>query len=368
MLRSGDPVSGARVRSALARGLGALTGRLRSMVVPVRQVRSVRPVRVAALSDRADRAPAAPDPNGRPWPARTVVVDGCGLRVRRTPGPVGAPPALYVHGLGGDSTNFTDLACALAPWLDGEAVDLPGFGGSDPAPGGDYSPAGQAAVVVRMVEHRGRGPVHLFGNSFGGVVCLLVAAARPDLVRTLTLISPAMPTLLPPAGPARLLTLLALPGAHHLLTARLTRMSPEQRVRAVVAACFAPDAVLPDHRLAEAVEEVRRRDGLPWVAAAMVGSVRGLASVYLSGGRRSLWRQAGRVTAPTLVAWGAHDRMVDVALAPRTAAAIRRSRLLVLPGVGHVGQMEDPTTLARAFLAMLDEVADVPDHVVPDRP
>ncbi|HEY9473461.1 MAG TPA: alpha/beta hydrolase [Mycobacteriales bacterium] len=343
--------------SALGRGLVALA----------RRTQPTRPVRIAMLSDRADLTPADPDPDGGPWPASTVVVDGCGLRIRHTPGPTGAPPALYVHGLGGDATNFTDLAAVLAPWLDGEAVDLPGFGGSDPAPGGRYSPARQAAVLVRLIERRGRGAVHLFGNSFGGVVCLLVAAARPDLVRTLTLISPAMPTLLPPAGPARLLTLLTLPGAGRVLARRLVRLSPEQRVRAVVAACFGRDAVVPDHRLAEAIEEVRRRDSLPWVTASLVGSVRGLASVYLAGGQRSLWRQAARVTAPTLVVWGEHDRLVDVTLAPRTAAAIRRSRLLVLPGVGHAGQMEDPTTVARAFLAMVDEVAVRSRSVVADR-
>jgi pimeloyl-ACP methyl ester carboxylesterase len=39
--------------------------------------------------------------------------------------------------------------------------------------------------------------VHLVGNSFGGAVALTVAARRPELVRTLTLVSPAMPDLRP---------------------------------------------------------------------------------------------------------------------------------------------------------------------------
>lgn len=273
-----------------------------------------------------------------------------------------------MHGLGGDATNFTDLAAALAPWLDGDAVDLPGFGGSDPAPGGDYSPAGQARLLARLVEQRGRGPVHLFGNSFGGVVSLLLAAARPDLVETLTLISPAMPTLLPPPGPARQMIALVLPGTSRLLVSRMVRLTPQQRVAALVAACFANGAAIPEHRLARAVEDMRRRDRLPWVAPALARSVRGLASVYLAPGRRSLWHQATRIVAPTLVVWGERDRLVDVAMAPRTARAIRGSRLLVLPDVGHAGHMENPTEVARAFLALLDDATVPPKPSAQDQP
>ena len=42
-------------------------------------------------------------------------------------------PALYVHGLGGSSLNWTDLADLLADRVDAQAIDLPGFGRSDPA-------------------------------------------------------------------------------------------------------------------------------------------------------------------------------------------------------------------------------------------
>src|SRR5262249_47742041 len=69
----------------------------------------------------------------------------------------------------------------------------------------------------------------------------------------------------------------------------------------------------------------------------------------------SLWRLTADITAPTLVVWGELDRLVDVALASRTARAIRGARLLVLPGVGHVAMMEDPVTVARAFLALRED-------------
>ena len=95
--------------------------------------------------------------------------------------------------------------------MDGEALDLPGFGDSPPPDDGDYSVTGHARAVIRYLDASGRGPVHLFGNSLGGAVSTRVAAVRPDLVRTLTLVSPALPeirvqrTAVPTA-------LLALPG------------------------------------------------------------------------------------------------------------------------------------------------------------
>ncbi|GFJ89885.1 hypothetical protein Prum_035270 [Phytohabitans rumicis] len=146
-----------------------------------------------------------------PWPGRSVLVDGSATYVRDTPGTApGAEPALYVHGLGGSSTNWTDLAGLLSDRLDGQAIDLPGFGRSEPAR--RYTVAALADRVIRWIEHSDRGPVHLFGNSLGGAISVRVAGTRPDLVRTLTLVSPAMPFLDPRRSTqARVLPLLALP-------------------------------------------------------------------------------------------------------------------------------------------------------------
>src|ERR1044071_4754741 len=77
------------------------------------------------------------------WPGRTVELDGTATFVRDTPATnATAEPALYVHGLGGSSSNWTDLAALLADKLDGQAIDLPGFGFSDPAP--RHSPGAQS--------------------------------------------------------------------------------------------------------------------------------------------------------------------------------------------------------------------------------
>lgn len=306
----------------------------------------------ARLSDE----PLPPvDPATPPWPGEKVRVAGTDLHVRRTPGD--GEPALYVHGLGGASTNWTDFAGLLAGRLAGEALDLPGFGLSGPPPAGDYSLTGHARTVIAYLEHRGAGPVHLFGNSLGGAVAVAVAAARPDLVRTLTLISPAMPWLRVRRGPAAGMPLLLLPGIGAVVQRRMDALTPEERARGLITLCFADPSLVPQNRVDEAIEDVRRRRDLPWRNEALLQSFRGLVASYVARGPRSLWRQAAAVQAPTLVVWGDRDQLVPVAAAPRTAAAIPGARLLVLPNVGHTAQLEAPRTTARAVLGLLEDSA-----------
>jgi pimeloyl-ACP methyl ester carboxylesterase len=130
------------------------------------------------------------------WPGRLVGLGDHQVYVRRAEGVEGgegSAPALCVHGLEGSSRNWTDLIDLLRPRLACDAVDLPGFGDSPPRPDGRYSVAALAQTVTALIERSGRGPVHLIANSLGGAICVKVAATRPGLIRTLTLISPALP-------------------------------------------------------------------------------------------------------------------------------------------------------------------------------
>ncbi|MET8485889.1 alpha/beta fold hydrolase [Streptomyces tendae] len=284
---------------------------------------------------------------------RSVHLPGITLTVRsRRPAREGLPPALYVHGLGGSSQNWS----ALMPLLDGvvhsEALDLPGFGDSPPPDDGDYSITGHARAVVRHLDASGRGPVHLFGNSLGGAVVTRVAAARPDLVRTLTLVSPALPEIrvqrtAVPTG------LLAVPGVAALFT-RLTReWTAEQRVRGVRALCYGDPGRVSEEGFRNAVEEMERRLQLPYFWDAMARSARGIVNAYTLGGQHALWRQAERVLAPTLLVYGGRDQLVAYRMAQRAARAFRDSRLLTLPDAGHVAMMEYPEAVATAFRELL---------------
>ncbi|WP_020662423.1 alpha/beta fold hydrolase [Amycolatopsis benzoatilytica] len=283
-----------------------------------------------------------------PWPG---TVEN-GLHVRHTPGPDGTP-AVYVHGLGGSATNWTDLAALLAPTAAGHAVDLPGFGFSEPESGFGFGLDHHSAVVARHLERLGE-PVHLLGNSMGGAISLLVAAQRPELVRTLTLISPAMPDRRP--DPRRLsdplMALAYLPVVGARVRRRMAGLTARERAAQVIKLCFHDPSRFPDARLDELVEEHAARAGFPWALAAMERSTFGIFRRWTALGSASLWSVAKQVEAPTLVVWGLHDRVISVRRAPRTAQAVPRARMLVLPRTGHVAQMERPQVVARAVLGL----------------
>ncbi|MFJ8072971.1 alpha/beta fold hydrolase [Streptomyces sp. NPDC096176] len=286
---------------------------------------------------------------------RSVTLPGLTLTVRSRP-PVrdGLPPALFVHGLGGSSQNWSALMSQLEDTVDGEAIDLPGFGDSPPPDDGNYSVTGHARAVIRFLDAAGRGPVHLFANSMGGAVCTRVAAVRPDLVRTLTLVSPALPELRVQRS-AVPTALLALPGIVGLF-ARMTKgWTAEQRTRGVLGLCYGDPARVTDEALRHAVEEMERRMGLPHFWDAMARSARGIVDAYTLGGQHGLWRQAERVLAPTLLVYGRKDQLVSYRMARKAAVAFRGSRLLTLPDAGHVAMMEYPEAVAQAFRELLDD-------------
>ncbi|MFF3499074.1 alpha/beta fold hydrolase [Streptomyces sp. NPDC003247] len=286
---------------------------------------------------------------------RSVGLPGVTLKIRsRPPAREGLEPALYVHGLGGSSQNWSALMALLDGVVDSEAVDLPGFGDSPPPDDGDYSVTAHARAVIRYLDASERGPVHLFGNSLGGAVSTRVAAVRPDLVRTLTLVSPALPELrvqrtAVPTG------LLGLPGVATLFNRFTRAWTAEQRVRGVTALCYGDPGRVSPEAFRHAVEEMERRLRLPYFWDAMTRSARGLVSAYTLGGQHGLWRQAERVLAPTLLVYGGRDQLVGFRMAQRAARAFRDSRLLTLPDAGHVAMMEYPETVATAFRELLAE-------------
>jgi pimeloyl-ACP methyl ester carboxylesterase len=288
------------------------------------------------------------------WPGELVPIGDHRVYVRSTPDRSGEP-ALCVHGLAGSSRNWTDLIDLLRPRLACDALDLPGFGDSPPRPDRRYSIAALAQTVAALIESRNTS-VHLIASSLGGAVAVKLAATRPDLVTTLTLISPALPDPRPHLDQVHF-AVISLPGVGPRLLRKYDALPPQNRVADVITTCFSDPSLFAKARFATEVAELARRDTLDHATAALIGTIRTLTADFFRKGRRSAWRDAARVTAPTLVIYGSHDRVVDPRLAGRAAHAFANSRIVVLPRTGHLAHMEHPEQVAAEITIMLDATA-----------
>lgn len=285
------------------------------------------------------------------WPARRVPVAGVDLLVRDVPGAAAdLPPALFVHGLGGSSLNWTALGLLLNDTIRGIAPDLPGFGRTPLA--GAAGITEQAAVLIELLEREVDQPVHLFGNSMGGAVAVTLAAQRPDLIASLTLISPALPHPRVSAS-AMWFTALATPRLGPVVLERSRRLPFDRRFRASLAMVFGDPRSLAPEVLAAYEEELRRRDTDPWVTRATLDGARSILRSSLAPPRRSLWADAAKVECPVLLVYGGKDRLVDARIRTKAQRTFPNARLLYLPQSGHVAQMEHPELVERAVRQLI---------------
>lgn len=100
------------------------------------------------------------------------------------------PPLVLLHGIGLSRRAWDPVVPALVEHFDVLALDLPGFGESEPLPPQvEPTPAALAASVADLLDNLGISTPHLVGNSLGGWVALEFAHIRP--AASLTLLSPA---------------------------------------------------------------------------------------------------------------------------------------------------------------------------------
>jgi pimeloyl-ACP methyl ester carboxylesterase len=155
------------------------------------------------------------------------------------------------------------------------------------------------------------------------------------------------------------LPLLALPRADRLFAWGMARMTVDEMADQVLLACFGDTSKVVPQRRAEAIEEIKLRFTVEHYPKAYLGTLRGLVSSFVRAylpGVNSQWRLAARITAPTLVIGGMADKLVDPRVPAQVAKVVPDSRLLILPGVGHVAQMEVPRIVAQAIVGMLHDI------------
>ena len=225
------------------------------------------------------------------------------------------------------------------------ALDLPGFGLSDPGERPATVPA-NVLVLESFVRHVADGPVVLVGNSMGGMISILLAARTPDLVRGLVLLDPALPPPLSGLQNVAVGTVLlahALPGVgEQLLWLRARSLGPRALVHGMLRLCGVDPAALPPELVGRSVALAEQR-----------ADVAGMDRAFLSASRSLTWvltwarpyRAAmSSITVPVLLVQGASDRLVPVAAARETARRHPPWRYVELPGVGHVPQLQVPRT------------------------
>ncbi|MEU5260748.1 alpha/beta fold hydrolase [Amycolatopsis sp. NPDC021455] len=245
-------------------------------------------------------------------------------------GPREAPPLLLVHGSGASGASWDLMAGALAAHHHVVRVDLPGCGRSSPAP--LYAVPAQAGRVAALLDDLGLRQVAVAGHSSGGYVATSLAERRPDLVRSLALIStgPSLDAFLP--QPLVLRALLAPPFGPLLWARRSDAM-----IRKGVVATTARPVDIPA-RMIEDLETITYRT--------FRKVLRGNAA-YVA--ERSVPDRLAGLGRPVLVLFGAADPRWDPASA-RRYEPVPDTRVELLPGVGHVPLLEAPETTGELLL------------------
>jgi pimeloyl-ACP methyl ester carboxylesterase len=278
--------------------------------------------------------------------ASTIDVDGKTVRYVYIGGNSAGPgaPIVLLHGIGRSLDDWTDAQAALAAaGYAVHAIDMAGFGGSDPVADPDL-PALARHVLATLDRLGVTGPVHLIGNSLGGAVAMRVAVEAPGRVASLVLVNSA--------GFGRQVTIalraLGVPGLGRLL---LSRPSPK-RSRMVVRSLFFDATYVTDERVADAYALASRPGGADTFArvARNLGTWRGVRP----GWRRDLLTAVAAQRVPTLIIWGTHDLVLPPHHIVAAARAFPHARTHLFAETGHMPQIERTeafTGLVTTFLA-----------------
>jgi pimeloyl-ACP methyl ester carboxylesterase len=250
----------------------------------------------------------------------------------------GAGPAIVlVHGMGANLTHFEHVAPPLvAAGFRVCGLDLPGFGLSG-KPRRSYSIRWLAGAVTALMDHLKIETATLAGHSLGGLVVADAALHETSRVERLVLISSAglfqMP--LPFQWVARtimrpgLMAAALERNARRLLEKRVFEERNEKVERFIEQAVTRPDPRFV-HDLARVMWSLRKD----------------LTSYHL-------FDQVERLTMPTLVIYGARDRLLPTKDVPRWASRLPSGELEVIERCGHMPIIEKPERVVARMKSFL---------------
>jgi pimeloyl-ACP methyl ester carboxylesterase len=266
-----------------------------------------------------------------PWHGRELAVRRGGS----------GPTVVLIHGMAGSLATWDPVFPALAECCDVVAVDLPGHGASARLRG-DFSLGALASAVRDVLEVLDIDGATIVGHSLGGGIAMQFAYQFPERTERLVLVSSG--------GLGRdvtpLLRLLTVPGAE-LALAALTRLQQHPRVSALgqrlrpFAGRVWNDLPYMTRQMATLAD--------PHTRASFLGTVRAvidIAGQTVSATDRLYLAQH----LPTLIIWGARDRMIPVAHGVAAAEVIPGSRLELVPDAGHYPHEDEPERVARSLV------------------
>ena len=244
-------------------------------------------------------------------------------------------PLVLLHGLGSSRRAWDPVVPALARQFDVLAVDLPGFGDSEPLPARvEPLPATLAATVAGLLDDLGIVAPHIVGNSLGGWVALELAGIRP--ATSLTLLSPAGLWLDSTPQYTRASLRVSRWLTRHA-DGLLSRLVDYRAARTLI---LAQTHGRPARMTADQARTTIRA----------MGSCSGFnATLAATTNRRYLAGPA--VDAPVTVAFGSRD----LVLLPRQSRHLDQlpsaTSLETLPGCGHIPMFDDPAAVAALITA-----------------
>lgn len=249
-------------------------------------------------------------------------------------------PLVLVHGFGADKDNFTRAARSLTPHYRVIIPDLPGFGESSKPAGTTYRIEDQVQRLNQIMSALGLQRAHFGGSSMGGWIIAGYAAQFPDKTASLWLLAPGGVT---SAKPSPMLAAYTATGVSPLVA-----RTPGDFVR-VLDLVMADPPFLPYSMKKNLGER-----------AATDHALHSAIFVQLHDLSEPLQQIAMRVHTPSLIVWGAEDRVLDVSGAQILKDILPDTELIVMPGIGHLPMLESPGQSARDYLAFRTRLAARP--------
>jgi pimeloyl-ACP methyl ester carboxylesterase len=249
----------------------------------------------------------------------------------------GAGPALcLLHGISSQSGSWVHQLDALAPRFHVVAWDAPGYGESDRLPENAPATRDYADSLAGLLDALGIPRTLLVGSSFGALIAGAFAAARPDRVVGLVLLSPAGGYGLADASERE-----------EKLAARLQRLA---RLGPLGLAQALPAGMLSERASAEA------RALAAWSAARIRPDGYAQAARTLAEGR--LIEDARNYPGPTLVIAGTEDDITPAAGSERIAQAFPRGTFRLIENAGHLCLLDAPAVVNSAIADMAQHCLD----------